>query len=221
MNFEKALKFLKDLAKNNNREWFEKNKSRYNQVKEEFEVYVSSLLDGMIEFDDSLVGLNAKKLIFRIYRDVRFSKDKSPYKKNLSAGFSKGGKDMATPGYYFHVEPGNKSFVGVGLFQPGPEVLAKIRQEIDYSGERLQKIFKDRKFKKNYQKFWDEYKLKTAPKGYAKDHPYLEWLQLKHFIVIHEFKDKEVTAKNFRRILVETLKSGKPLNDFLKEAIHD
>ena len=88
MNFEKALKFLKDLARNNNRDWFEKNKTRYIESKEEFEVFVSDLLNDMIEFDDSLAGLNPKKLIFRIYRDVRFSKDKSPYKKKLSAAFS-------------------------------------------------------------------------------------------------------------------------------------
>ena len=193
MNFEKALKFLKDLARNNNREWFEKNKSRYNESKEEFEMFVSDLLNDMIEFDDSLAGLNPKKLIFRIYRDVRFSKDKSPYKKNLSAAFSSEGKGLGTPGYYFHVQPNNESFVGIGLFQPVPEKLAKIRQEIDYNGDGLAKIF----------------------------HPYDEWLKLKSFIVVHNFKDTEVTVKNFRKKLAEVLKSGKPLNDFLKEAIHD
>ncbi len=221
MNFEKALKFLKDLARNNNREWFEKNKPRYNECKEEFEVFVSALLNDMIEFDDSLAGLNPKKLIFRIYRDVRFSKDKSPYKKNLSAAFSADGKGLGTPGYYVHFQPNNESFVGIGLFQPATDKLARIRQEIDYNGDGLKKIFNDRKFKKNYSKFWDEDKLKTMPKGYPKDHPYVEWLKLKSFIVVHSFKDTEVTSKNFKKQLVEVLKSGKPLNDFLKEAIHD
>ena len=221
MNFEKALKFLKDLARNNNREWFEKNKTRYNESKEEFEVFVSALLNDMIEFDDSLAGLNPKKLIFRIYRDVRFSKDKSPYKKNLSAAFSSEGKGLGTPGYYVHFQPNNESFVGIGLFQPIPEKLAKIRQEIDYNGDKLKKIFNEKKFKKNYSKFWDEDKLKTMPKGYPKDHPYTEWLKLKSHIVVHNFKDTEVIGKNFRKRLAEVLKSGKPLNDFLKEAVHD
>ena len=221
MNFEKALKFLKDLARNNNRDWFEKNKTRYIESKEEFEVFVSDLLNDMIEFDDSLAGLNPKKLIFRIYRDVRFSKDKSPYKKNLSAAFSSEGKGLGTPGYYVHFQPNNESFVGIGLFQPVPDKLARIRQEIDYNGDGLKKIFNEKKFKKNYSKFWDEDKLKTMPKGYPKDHPYTEWLKLKSYIVVHNFKDTEVTAKNFKKQLVEVLKAGKPLNDFLKEAIHD
>ncbi|HEX6891335.1 MAG TPA: DUF2461 domain-containing protein [Chryseolinea sp.] len=219
MNFEKALKFLKDLSKNNNREWFEKNKSRFTECKDEFEGFVSVLLDDMIQFDSSLAGLNPKKLIFRIYRDVRFSKDKTPYKKNFSAGFSAEGKGMGTPGYYFHIQPNGESFVAAGLFQPVPENLAKIRQEIDYNGDQLKKIFNEKKFKANYKKFWDEDKLKTAPKGYDKDHSYVEWLKLKSFIVIHSFKDAEVTSRNFRKNVVQVLKSSKPLNDFLKEAI--
>lgn len=221
MNFEKALKFLKDLAKNNNREWFEKNKKRYIESKDEFEGFVSDLLNDMTEFDSSLAGLNPKKLIFRIYRDVRFSKDKSPYKKNLSAAFSSEGKGLSTPGYYFHIQPNGESFVGIGLFQPMPDKLAKIRQEIDYNGDKLKKVFSDKKFKKNYSKFWDEDKLKTMPKGYPKDHPNIEWLKLKSFIVVHNFKDTDVTSKGFRKKLAEVLKSGKPLNDYLKEAIHE
>ncbi|MBA4054595.1 MAG: hypothetical protein C0490_07780 [Marivirga sp.] len=219
MNFEGILKFLKDLNKHNDRDWFEKNKPRYIDAKDSFELFVVDLYEEMVRFDESLAGLNPKKLTFRIYRDVRFSKDKSPYKKNMSAAFSSVGKGMGTPGYYFHVEPGNKSFVGVGLFMPVPENLAKIRQEIDYSGGQLQKIFNEKKFKKYYGKFWDEDKLKTAPKGYAKDHPYVEWLKLKSFIVTHELKDSEVMDKKFMKNVVEVSKAAKPLNDFLTEAI--
>ena len=219
MNFEKILKFLKDLSKNNDREWFEKNKARYTEAKEDFELFVVDLFEEMIKFDDSLAGLNPKKLTFRIYRDVRFSKDKSPYKKNMGVAFSSVGKGMGTPGYYFQVEPGNKSFVAVGLFMPVPENLAKIRQEIDYNGDQLIKDCDEKKFKKNYAKFWDEDKLKTAPKGFAKDHPHLEWLKLKSFIVTHEFKDAELMDKKFLKNLVETMRSAKPLNDFLQEAI--
>lgn len=220
MKFESTLKFLNDLARHNNREWFEKNKSKYLEAKGDFETFVSDLLEKMIAFDESLAGLDAKKLTFRIYRDVRFSKDKKPYKKNMSAAFSSTGKGLGTPGYYFHLEPGNKSFVGIGMFMPVPENLAKIRQEIDYSGAKLEKVFKERKFKKNFAKFWDDDKLKTAPKGYAKDHSYVEWLKLKSFIVTHEFTDKEAMDKKFMKNLIDVMKSGKPLNDFLKEAIH-
>jgi uncharacterized protein (TIGR02453 family) len=213
------LKFLKDLDKHNDRAWFEKNKARYTECKEHFEVLVSELLGEMIRFDDSLTGLDPKKSIFRIYRDVRFSKDKRPYKKNMSAAFSSAGKALAVPGYYFHLEPGNKSMVGIGLFMPAPDVVSKVRQEIDYNGKTLDKIFKERKFKANFGAFWDEDKLKTAPKGYPKDHVYLGWLKLKSFIVSHAFKDSEVVDKKFLKQAVSVFQSAKPLNDFLKEAL--
>jgi uncharacterized protein (TIGR02453 family) len=123
------------------------------------------------------------------------------------------------PGYYFQVQPGGESFVAIGLFQPEPEVLAKVRQEIDYNGKALQKIFQEKKFKANFSKFWDEGALKNAPKGYEKDHPYVEWLKLKSFIVAHEFSDADVADKKFLKRVAEILKSAKPLNDFLKESL--
>jgi len=220
VRFEKSLKFLKDIKKNNNREWFEKNKGKYLEAKEEFDAFALELYDEMVKFDETLAGLNPKKLTFRIYRDVRFSKDKTPYKTNMGVAASATGKGMGTPGYYFQLEPGNNSFIGCGLFMPEPEKLAKIRQEIDYNGDKLVKIFKDRKFKKYHEKFWDGDKLKTAPKGYAKDHPHLEWLKLKSFIVDYKFTDAQVMDKKFMNILIESMKATKPLNDFLKEAIH-
>ncbi|HEY3405830.1 MAG TPA: DUF2461 domain-containing protein [Ohtaekwangia sp.] len=219
MDFPLLLKFLKDLARNNNREWFEKNKPKYLIAKEEFEKVTTALLQEMIGFDESLAGLDPKKLIFRIYRDVRFSKDKRPYKNNMGAAFSAAGKGLGTPGYYFQIQPGGESFVAIGLFQPVPEILAKVRQEIDYNGDQLTKIFKEKKFKSNFSKFWDEDALKTVPKGYAKDHPHIDWLKLKSFIVIHNFTDSEVADKKFLKKTVDVLKSAKPLNDFLKEAL--
>lgn len=219
MDFALILKFLNALAKNNNREWFDKNKPKYLAAKEEFDAVVIQLLNDLTAFDSSLTGLDPKKLTFRIYRDVRFSKDKRPYKNNFGASFSATGKGMGTPGYYFQIQPGNKSFVGIGLFMPEPEKLAKIRQEIDYNGEKLEQIFNDKKFKSNFKKFWDEEALKKAPKGYPADHPHVEWLKLKSFIVMREFKDSEVTDKKFMKQVVGVLKSSKPLNDFLKEAI--
>lgn len=220
MDFPLILKFLKDLAKNNDREWFDKNKPKYLQAKDSFDEVVANLLGEMIKFDDSLGGLDPKKLVFRIYRDVRFSKDKRPYKNNFGAAMSAEGKGLGTPGYYFQIQPGNQSFVAIGLFQPQPEILAKVRQEIDYNGDKLKKILNEKKFKNNFSKFWDEDALKKAPKGYAPDHQYADWLKLKSFVVTHEFKDTEVTDKKFMKTVVETLKSAKPLNDFLKEALH-
>ncbi len=218
MNLTHILKFLKTLSKNNDRAWFEKNKGDYILAKEEFELFVEKVLEELIKFNRSLAGLNPKKLPFRIYRDVRFSKDKSPYKINMGAGFSPNGKLVQEPGYYLHIQPGG-SFVAGGIYMPDPANLSKIRQEIDYNGEKLEKIMKDRKFKKWFKSFSDFDKLKTVPKGYAKDHPRLDWLKHKTFIVSHAFTDAEVKDKNFLKKITEASKTMKPLIEYLKEAI--
>jgi uncharacterized protein (TIGR02453 family) len=219
MNFPIIFKFLKALAKNNNREWFEKHKGEYLEAKDEFELFVTNLLHDMVKFEPALASLNPKKLTFRIYRDVRFSKDKRPYKTNMGATFSPGGKLMTSPGYYVHIEPGNKSFVAGGLYMPPPEHLTKIRQEIDYDPKGLEKILTEKKFKKLYKGFDEFDKLKTAPKGFAKDHPHLEWLKLKSFIATTYFSDADVTSKTFLKKTSEACQVMKPLNDYLAEAI--
>ena len=219
MDFSQIFKFLQSLSKNNDRTWFEKNKGTYLQAKENFDAFVSAFLNELIKFNPDMGGLNPKKLAFRIYRDVRFSKDKKPYKTNMGAGFSPGGKMIQEPGYYLHIEPGNKSFIAGGLYMPDPANLGKIRQEIDYSGERLEKILKDKKFTKWFKGFDDFDKLKTVPKGYAKDHPRLDWLKHKSFIVSHPLTDKEVTEKGFLKNITNASLAMKPLNEFLKEAI--
>ncbi|MFM7856048.1 MAG: DUF2461 domain-containing protein [Flammeovirgaceae bacterium] len=216
---EPILKFLKAIAKNNNREWFEKNKNSYLQAKEIFEDFLEILHKEMLRFDEGLASINPRKLGFRIYRDVRFSKDKRPYKVNMGAGLSPGGKMIQEPGYYIHLEPG-KSFVAGGFYMPDAERLAKIRQEIDYNADAFGKILKDKKFKKYFPKGLDDFdKLKTAPKGYAKDHPHISWLQHKSFIVSHPFTDKQVVDKKFIKNVAACCKALKPLNDFINGAI--
>lgn len=219
MDFKTITTFLKKLSKNNNRDWFEKNKSEYLEAKEQFEEFVTALLVSMTKFDGRLAGLNPKKLTFRIYRDVRFSKDKRPYKTNMGATFSPGGKLMNKPGYYLHIEPGNKSFVAGGLYMPATEDVAKVRQEIDYNGKKLEAIFKKSDFKKYYKGFDVFDQLKKAPKGYSPDHPHVEWLKMKSFIVTHNFKDADVLSKNFLKEATSAFKAMKTFNDFLDEAI--
>lgn len=219
MRLEYVLRFLKDLNRNNNRDWFEKNKDRYLEAKQYFEELVAVVLEELITFDSSLSGLDPKKLSFRIYRDVRFSKDKRPYKTNMGASFSPGGKLIQAPGYYVHLEPGNKSFVGGGIYMPDASLLAKIRQEIDYNGAILEKIMYDRKFRNTYGDFDVVDQLKTAPKGYPKDHPHIDWLRHKSYVVSKSFADREVVEKKFIRNVVNAFRVLKPLNDFLKEAI--
>jgi uncharacterized protein (TIGR02453 family) len=219
MNFPKAFDFLKKLSRHNNRDWFEKNKPQYLEIKEEFESFVGDVLHEMIAFDETLAGQDPKKLTFRIYRDIRFSKDKTPYKTHISAGISRAGKGTGIPGYYFQIEPGNKSMVAAGLYQPVAENLVRIRQEIDYNGNRLKSILSEKKFKKLFGELWNEDKLKSMPKGYAKDHEHVEYLKLKSFLVMSTFNDNEVTDKKFLKKLVSSMKTAKPLNDFLTDAL--
>lgn len=218
MDFTVIIRFLKAIAKNNSREWFEKNKPKYLEAKSSFEDFLEAFHKELLTFDESLAGLNPRKQGFRIYRDVRFSKDKRPYKINMGAGFSAHGKMEQEPGYYIHIEPG-KSFIAGGLYMPDSENLSRIRQEIDYNTDTFLKILNDRKFKKLFPSLDDFDKLKTAPKGYPKDHPHIDLLKHKSYIVSHYFTDKEVLDKKFAKKAAEVAKTLKPLNDFLRAAI--
>ena len=219
MNLALILKFLKDLARHNDREWFEKNKAVYLEAKANFEDFLEALHGSLVKIDDSLGGLNPRKLGFRIYRDVRFSKDKRPYKVNMGAGFSPHGEMEQEPGFYIHLEPGNKSFIAGGLYMPNPENLAKIRQEIDYHPDKFLKILQGREFRKYFDGLADWDRLKTAPKGYPKDHPHIDLLKNKSFVVSHPFTDADVTDKNFIKKVTAVCKPIKTMNDFLGEAM--
>lgn len=219
MNVALILKFLKDIARNNNRDWFEKNKARYLEAKQEFEDVVAAVLKGAARFDPGLGGLDPRKLPFRIYRDVRFSKDKRPYKVNMGAGFSPNGRLVQEPGYYLHLEPGNKSFVAGGIYQPDASILAKIRQEIDYNPQPLEKLFRLKSFSKYFDGFDDWDRLKTAPKGYPKDHPQLAWLKNKSFTVSAALTDTQVCDRNFVGNVVAVFKAIKPMNDYFRQAM--
>jgi uncharacterized protein (TIGR02453 family) len=218
MDFKIIFTFLKSIKKNNNREWFEKNKPKYITAKTHFEDFLEALHAELVKFDESLAGLNPRKQGFRIYRDVRFSKDKRPYKINMGAGFSEHGKMDQEPGYYIHIEPGN-CFIAGGFYMPDAEKLSKIRQEIDYNAHDFLKIINDKKFKKSFPVLDDFDKLKTAPKGYPKDHPNIELLKHKSYVVTHQFNDKEVLEKNFIKNAAGIAKLIKSLNDFLKQAV--
>ena len=212
---EASLKFLKQLSKNNNKEWFDTNRKTYDLCKLEFETLVKTLIDKSIIFDKELTGLEAKKCLFRINKDVRFSKDKTPYKNNFGASINPGGKKSMIPGYYLHIESG-KSFLAGGSYQPLPEMLAAIRQEIDYNATDFKKIISAKDFKNYFKELSQEDKLKTAPKCYDKEHPEINLLQHKHFIVMHHLKDEEVTNKNFPIQVVKIFKAMLPLNQFLR-----
>ncbi|HTL83211.1 MAG TPA: DUF2461 domain-containing protein [Bacteroidia bacterium] len=216
---KKTLEFLKKLSKNNNRDWFEKNKQLYLEAKDDVEKNIDVIIAGIRKYDKRIgAEVTAKKSMFRIYRDVRFSKDKSPYKNNIGAIINPGGKKAVAPGYYVHIEPG-KAFIAGGLWQPEAPELGKIRQEIDYNLDEFKKIVSAKKFKTLFGGLDQEDKLANVPKGYAKDHPALEFLKLKSFVVVIELKEKDVLGKNFTKLAVDAMKAMLPLNNFLQRAI--
>src|SRR6476620_9301501 len=146
---ESTLKFLKGLKRNNNKAWFDKNRSAYEDARSDFEQFIQSVIDAHCRNDADLSDLKAKECLFRINRDIRFSKDKSPYKTNFGASMDRGGKKSGLAGYYFHLEPG-RSFLGGGLWQPEPDKLKKVRQEIDYCFDEFKKLISSKKFSAIY-----------------------------------------------------------------------
>ena len=213
-----TFKFLADLKENNNRDWFLQNKASYDKAKANFADCVTELIAGIAKFDKAIGALTAKDCMFRINRDVRFSANKSPYKNNFGAIFSAGGKKSNVAGYYFHIEA-NKAFLAGGKWMPEAPELAAIRQEIDYNTKEFKKIISSKEFVANFKELSQDDKLKTAPKGYPKDHPEVEILKLKSFVAAKNFSSKEMNDKDFLKNCVSTCKAILPLNTFLNKAV--
>ncbi len=212
-----TLKFLKDLKKNNDRDWFKANKKEYDLAKEDFIQFTQRLLNGIAEFDSWAADLTPKDCMFRINRDTRFSKNKDPYKTNFGANMSRGGRKSMYPGYYFHIAPGD-TFVAGGMYKPESKDLAKVRQEIDYNPSPLIDIINDKEFKKLYGSL-DGEQLKTAPKGYPKDHENIDLLRYKGFIVFHRIDDKDLHSEDLYERCMLGLKGILPLNQYLRTAL--
>ncbi|MCY1479165.1 hypothetical protein D3C87_203940 [compost metagenome] len=217
----KTLQFLEDLKENNNREWFLANKSYYEEYKKEYHQLISDFLEEMVPFDDSLRNLEPKKCAFRINRDIRFSKDKSPYKTHMGIWMTTDQNHSNSPGYYVHIEKGG-SFIAVGLHVPEAADLKKVRKEIAYFYEDLEEIVNDKDFKKIYPELdrTEANSLKTAPKDYEKDHPAIEFLKLKSFTVSQKLDDKSLFEKDFVKKTAKKLITAKPLNDFLTRGLN-
>ena len=213
------LKFLEALSQNNHKSWMDENKSWYLAVKEEFLNDVGEMLSEVSVWEPALSSFKAKDCVFRQNRDVRFSANKDPYKTNFAAYFSVGGKKSLGPGYYVHVQPGN-SFLAGGIWMPESESLKKIRQEIDYSGKELDAILNEPRFKKTFSGLEGD-KLKNMPKGYEMDHPYIELLKHKSFIVSNPISDVEISSGDFKKKAIEGFRLMKPFHDFLSRAIDE
>ncbi|EMY60764.1 DUF2461 domain-containing protein [Leptospira terpstrae] len=215
-----VLSFLSELKIYNNRDWFLENKKRFNEIQSELIILTGYFLSEIEKFDKTVKGVDPKSCIFRIYKDVRFSKDKSPYKTHFGIFIRGGGKKIDGTGYYLHLEP-DGSLVGGGCYQPDPKSLFKIRERIISDMNVFRKIINDRKFVQDFGTEFYAEKLKTAPKGFAKDNPMIELLKYKGFAVAKKIKNTELTSNDF---VSETLKSFRnlyPLNQFLEEAMMD
>lgn len=218
-----TIKFLKDLKKNNNKPWFDAHRKDYEMAKSDFAGFIQKIIDTLGKKDITIKDLKAKDCMFRINRDVRFSKDKSPYKTNFGASINKGGrKAMNSAGYYFHLEPGN-SFIGGGLYQPMPDVLKKVRQEIDYNFADFKKIISSKKFISVYKELdkSNEFSLSRVPKGYEPDNPAAGYLKLKSYIAMIPISDKELLSKELTKKTLNTFETLMPLLTFINNSLED
>ena len=216
---KKTLKFLSELKENNNREWFESNRLWYGDTKSDFEKYVLVLLKGIAHFDKDMSSHEVKHCTFRQYRDVRFSKDKRPYKINMGAYFNRGGKKQNTAGYYFHFEPG-KSMMAAGLWMPEAAPLNKIRQEIDYNYDEWNNILKDKSLKKAFPAGISQTDtLKRPPKNYDEANPAIGHLKLKSFIISQPISDSDLLTPTFEKQIIKNYRTVFPFINFLNRAL--
>jgi uncharacterized protein (TIGR02453 family) len=217
MLHKSTFDFLSKLKKNNSKEWFDKNRPEYEIAKNNYRELIGELIQTIAKFDPSVKALEPKNCVFRINRDIRFSNDKTPYKVNMGASIAPGGKKSLTAGYYIHIQPG-ASFLAGGMWQPPAPQLSAIRQEIDYNTPEFKKLIGNKDFKKYFGTLSQEDKVKTSPKGYDKDHPEIESLKLKSFIMVHDLKDKDVLSKDFIKQCGAIFKAMHPMNQFLRKA---
>jgi uncharacterized protein (TIGR02453 family) len=216
-----TIKFLKDLKNNNNKPWFEKNRKVYEAAKVDFAGFIEKVIDQHSKKDPTIKNLVAKDCLFRINRDVRFAKDKSPYKSNFGASINKGGRKAEnSAGYYFQVQP-DRNFAGGGIWMPEPNELKKVRQEIDYNFADFKKIITAKKFKSVYGDLdrSAEFLLSRVPKGYEPDNPAAPYLKLKSFVAISFFSNTDLTSKDLVKKTVAAFEALQPVIQFLNNSM--
>ncbi len=214
----KITGFLEALKKNNDREWFQKNKKWFEEAKTEFEDFTAKLIALTGKIDKEVAYLEPKDCTYRIYRDTRFSPDKTPYKTNFGAYLVKGGKKSGCAGYYFHIEPGLNMLAG-GIYMPMPDVLKKLRTEIYDNIDEFLNIVQNPVFVKYFGQIDDEAKLKTAPKDFPKDFAYIDYLKFKNYSVSKTLSLKMLQSDKLFNEIEEVFTALVPLNKFLNNAI--
>lgn len=214
-----ALAFMRDLVQHNNRVWFQANRPRYDAAKAELCGVTERVLAGLSPFEP-LANTAVKDCIFRINRDIRFSKDKAPYKPNLAFAIGPGGRQSGRIDYYVHIQPGNQSFLGAGMWQPTPANLAKFRQEVDYNVQELKNIIDADEFRAYFPEASGEV-MKTTPKGYPADHPEIELLRRRELFFMHRYTDKDVLKAGFADEIIRGCRIIKPYCDLLNYLFFD
>ncbi len=215
-----TLDFLRKLSKHNDRDWFNTHKDLYLAAKADAEEFALQLVAAVGQFDSSIGALEPKDCMFRIYRDARFSHDKSPYKTNMGVVVQRGGKKTPYACYYVHVEP-DSCFLSGGIYMPMPEILKAIRQGIDANFDEFEAIVKEKNFKKHFGTIVADNRLVKVPQGFDKDSPAAEFLKQKDFYVVRGVADEDICAPGFVKQAAQAFKALKPLNDFFNAAIED
>ena len=209
------LDFLHTLKANNDRDWFNQNKSLYQEQHGQVIAFADEVLT-LMNNTDQIETPNGKKSIYRIYRDTRFSKDKTPYKTHWG-GYFKRATAKLRGGYYFHIEPGN-SFVGGGFWAPNAADMKRIREEIAANDQEFRSIISAKTFTNTFGELRGE-QLKSAPKGYPKDHEAIDLLRYKQYLVMHKFTDKETLSPDFASNVVQVFEHMRPFFDYMSEVL--
>ena len=217
---ESITGFLKEISKNNNREWYHANKDKYTRAKADFENFVNIAIHEIGKFDDQIDTISAKDSIFRIYRDTRFSKDKTPYKTNMGAFIAKGGRKRGYAGYYIHIDPAG-SFLAGGIYMPSSPVLKLLRQEIYNYSDEFRKIINDKSFELHFNGLIEDNKLKGAPRGFPKDFEDIDLLKYTSYTVFKNIPDDKIKNPEFIQEVIKVFKVMKPFNHFLNRAIDE
>lgn len=212
------VSYLEELRANNNKPWFEANRRRYEGLRAQFVELVEKIIDRSAKFDPALADLAAKDTLFRINRDIRFSKDKSPYKTTFSAAFSPGKKDSARPGYYLCINADDELLVAAGLHQPPPAELLKVRQAIAANGQKLESIVSEPAFRKIFGELEGE-KLKTMPREFPAEHPYAAYLRHRDFTVGSTEQASSIADDTLAAHIAGVFGQAYPLIRFLREAV--
>ena len=221
MHTEDIINFLRELNENNNREWFAQNKSRYERVRSKFEEISRLLIAEISVFDNDIKNVDVKDCVFRIYRDIRFSTDKTPYKTHFGVYIaSAGGRKSQRGGYYLHLDPAG-CFIAVGVWCPPPNILKALRQSVCDNIDELNEIRNETGFNTYFKTFFEEDKLKNVPAGFPRDFPDAELLKLKHYMVDHKLNDDILNAPNLVSRLGEIARAGYPLNKFLNYTVDE